>query len=81
MALLSTLDGTVQLVVSDISMPGMTGTELAERMGREWPTTPILLISGQGAPAMGYTGAFLPKPFSPDRLLDAVVALVPPPKQ
>jgi CheY-like chemotaxis protein len=76
-ALLSSLEGTVQLVVSDISMPGMTGVELAGRMVRDWPTTPILLISGQGGPVTGYTGRFLPKPVSPDLLVDAVCDLVP----
>lgn len=75
-ALLATLNGTVQLVVSDVAMPGMTGIELAERIARDWPSTPVLLTSGQGRPAAGYAGAFLPKPFTPDHLLDAVSGLV-----
>src|SRR3954447_9998312 len=75
-AVLARLNGTVQLVVSDIAMPGMTGTELANRMARDWPTTPILLVSGQGGPATGYAGPFLPKPFSRERLVEAVVRLI-----
>lgn len=39
-ALLSTLNGSVQLVVSDIAMPGMTGTELAALMAGQNPQTP-----------------------------------------
>jgi DNA-binding response OmpR family regulator len=77
--LLSTLNGTVQLVVADVAMPSMTGIELATLMESRWPTTPILLMSGQGAPA-GYPGLFLPKPFTVDALLDAVRGLVPLPK-
>jgi DNA-binding NtrC family response regulator len=79
-ALLSTLDGTVRLVVSDIAMPGMTGVQLAAVMADRWPATPVLLISGQGGPATGYTGRFLSKPFSADALLDTVGELVPIPK-
>jgi CheY-like chemotaxis protein len=79
-ALLSTLDGSVQLVVSDIAMPGITGPELAALMAERWPTTPILLISGQGGPPPGFPAPFLPKPFTWDVLLDAVAGLVPLPK-
>jgi DNA-binding NtrC family response regulator len=79
-ALLSTLNGTVQLVVSDIAMPGMTGVQLAATIAERWPATPILLISGQGGPTTGYSGMFLPKPFTPDGLLDTVGELVPIPK-
>ena len=80
-ALLSTLEGKVELVVSDISMPGMTGMELAARMADHWPSVPILLISGKGGPPAGYPGTFLPKPFTWDVLLDAVGGLVPLPKR
>jgi DNA-binding NtrC family response regulator len=76
-ALLSTLDGTVQLVLSDVAMPKMSGTELAAFMAGRYPQTPILLMSGQGRPAAGYPGPFLPKPFTADALLDAVGRLLP----
>ena len=76
LALLSTLDGRVQLVLSDIAMPGMTGTELAAIMAGQYPQTPLILMSGQGEPTADYPGPFLPKPFSPDALLDAVGHLV-----
>jgi CheY-like chemotaxis protein len=79
-ALLATLNGTVQLVVSDVSMPGMTGTELAMVMTSQWPTTPILLVSGLDAPTTGYNGGFLQKPFTEGTLLQAVRKLVPFPK-
>jgi DNA-binding NtrC family response regulator len=75
-ALLATLNGTVQLVVSDNSMPEMTGVELAGVMASRWPTTPVLLISGEGGPPADYRGRFLPKPFSPDALLEAASGLL-----
>ena len=81
MGLLSTLNGTVQLVVSDIAMPVMTGIELAGLMAEHWPAVPILLISGYGGPPSSYAGAFVAKPFTWDVLLDAVGGLVPLPKR
>ncbi len=79
-AWLATLDGTVQLVVSDICMPEMSGIQLADVVPREWPNTPVVLMSGQGGPGAGYNGVFLAKPFIPDHLLDVVGGLVPLPK-
>jgi CheY-like chemotaxis protein len=75
-ALLSSLNASVQLVVSDISMPGMTGVDLAALMAAQWPMTPLLLVSGQGGPAADCPGSFLPKPFTPEALLDAVAGLL-----
>ena len=72
-AALALLAGSVQvdLVVSDISMPGMSGEVLAARIGERWPAVLILLISGQGYPNLGFSGAFLPRPFTQDALLEA----------
>ncbi len=75
-SLLSALDGAVQLVVSDIAMPEMTGVELSALMAHRWSAVPVLLVSGQGGPAPDYPGPFLPKPFTPDALLKAVTGLV-----
>jgi signal transduction histidine kinase len=33
-------------VITDHAMPGMTGVELAERIGRLWPSLPVVLASG-----------------------------------
>ena len=78
LALLSTLDGRVQLVLSDIAMPGMTGTQLAALISGQYPQTPVILMSGQGEPPA--EGPFLPKPFTADALLEAVGGLVPLPR-
>ena len=37
------------LVITDIVMPGVTGTRLAEEIERQWPTTRILFVSGFAA--------------------------------
>jgi DNA-binding NtrC family response regulator len=75
--LLSTLEGRVEVVVSDIAMPGMTGLELAALVAERYPAVPVLLISGQGGPPADYPGAFVPKPFTWDVLVGAVSRLLP----
>ncbi|MEM7098838.1 MAG: ATP-binding protein [Pseudomonadota bacterium] len=37
------------VVVSDVVMPGMRGTDLAGRLGELYPTLPVLLVSGYGS--------------------------------
>ena len=70
--------GTIDLLVTDIVMPGGTGPELAERLRRQRPGIKVLYISGypareatpQGIQSEG--AAFLPKPFTRQVLLRAV---------
>jgi len=76
LATLSADAGRIQLVVSDIAMPSMTGIELAAAVTERWPTIPLLLVSGQGRPPEDYRGSFLPKPFAPDSLVAAAVSLL-----
>ena len=60
----------IALVIADVVMPLMGGTELAEIVHRQWPGTKILLTSGYlfEPPAANHTiltsPAFLPKPLS-----------------
>jgi CheY-like chemotaxis protein len=76
-AMLSANAAGIQLVVSDIAMPQMSGLDLAAVVGERWPTIPLLLVSGQGRPPGEYRGSFLPKPFAADSLVAAVVSLMP----
>ncbi|HET7469507.1 MAG TPA: response regulator [Gemmatimonadales bacterium] len=75
--LLASHPDAVQLVVSDVTMPGIGGLRLAEMLAEAWPSTRILLISGRGAPGAEYRGPFLAKPFTVESLLDALAAIVP----
>ncbi len=36
----------IDFVITDHAMPGMTGTDLAERIRRTWPSVPVVLASG-----------------------------------
>jgi CheY-like chemotaxis protein len=68
----------VDLLVTDIVMPGMSGPALAERLVVGWPDLRVLYITGyaeeaierQGALPAG--GALLEKPFTAQQLADSV---------
>ncbi|HEX9999082.1 MAG TPA: ATP-binding protein [Actinoplanes sp.] len=71
-------DGTIDLLVSDVVMPGMLGKELAERLTHVRPDTRVLYMSGYAQPVLHSKGtldpgvALLEKPFTADDLLAAV---------
>ena len=66
--------GTIDLLLSDVEMPGMTGIELAIQLNRERPKTKILLVSGleSGILLLNNGWQFIPKPFMADMLRDRV---------
>src|SRR6185312_13082565 len=74
----------LDLLVSDIVMPGMDGNELAVHVQKARPGIRILLISGYtnraiAATAVPQGAAYLPKPFTPETLGDKVRQLLAPP--
>ncbi len=66
------------VVVTDVRLPHLSGTEVFELLRGRDPTLPVILITGHGDVAMAVAalkaGAwdFLTKPFDPDVLLAAV---------
>jgi CheY-like chemotaxis protein len=65
----------IDLVIADIRMPRMTGTDLANSIRSDDPTTPVILVSAEGTPANmidpGNGVLFIEKPFAPKVLLEA----------
>jgi two-component system cell cycle sensor histidine kinase/response regulator CckA len=62
-------------LVSDVSMAGMDGLELARRVRQRYPLLPVVLVSGYAGPALGPYAAgvhFLAKPYGPRALVEAV---------
>jgi len=66
----------IDLVLTDIEMPQITGLELASRIRDRDPQKMILLMSGR--PRQPAFGAYplLARPFSPDQLIAAVNRLL-----
>ncbi len=70
--------GAIDLMVTDVVMPGMSGSELAEQLTRSRPELKVLFVSGYPASSIAHRGRphehpyFLQKPFAPAVLLDAV---------
>ena len=65
--LLDQTEDLVQLVITDISMPNMSGLELAARLARRHHAPPVLFMSGN-YPETRLTGPVLTKPFLPQDL-------------
>jgi CheY-like chemotaxis protein len=72
----------VDLVVTDVVMPGMDGRELGRRLSQRWPDLPILYISAydvndifrRGSPRT--SAPFLQKPFPLEGLVTTVRGLI-----
>jgi two-component system, cell cycle sensor histidine kinase and response regulator CckA len=67
--------GPIQILLTDILMPRMTGLELCRHIQVERPQTKILVMSGTHHPGTQFP--YLGKPFSPERLREAVRLVLP----
>jgi signal transduction histidine kinase/ActR/RegA family two-component response regulator len=76
--ILSRRASSIDLVLSDVMMPGMSGVELAERVEARWMDLPVALMSGYAEqtvtarPDGRGNRPILQKPFSPERLADYI---------
>jgi PAS domain S-box-containing protein len=72
----------LDLLLTDEMMPGLRGSQLAERLIRDRPALRVLFMSGYtdqpptGSSFQGVPSAFLPKPFSQQTLLELVARLL-----
>jgi len=84
---------TIDLLLTDVVMPGLSGHELAQRLSAQRPKMKILYASGYAPDTIAQQGvlepgvAFIPKPLTPDSLahkvrevLDASVATLSQPR-
>jgi DNA-binding response OmpR family regulator len=68
----------LHLIVTDVVMPGMSGTTFARQLAQERPEVQVLFVSGYSREAIADRGLgeaglyFLPKPFTASALLERV---------
>jgi CheY-like chemotaxis protein len=66
--------GRLDMLLTDVVMPGLSGPELARRLMPSWPGLRVLYVSGYPDEAMASQGllepdsSFLQKPFTPETL-------------
>jgi hypothetical protein len=74
--------GAIDLLVTDVVLPGLRGPEVARRLAGQRPGLPVLFVSGYSPEALERQGDgepaanLLPKPFTPAALLERVHALL-----
>ena len=70
------LDTTIDVLITDVQLPGMNGVELAARFQRHAPTPTILFISGATPAALDallpMNANVLAKPFTSAQLTNAI---------
>lgn len=70
------------LIIVDLMMPQVGGLELLKIVKERWPQTPVLIITGYASIASAVeatrhgAGGYLPKPFTPEELENAVGELM-----
>jgi CheY-like chemotaxis protein len=78
LAVAGSLDGPIHLLLTDVLMPGMSGGELARRLGESRPKMKVLFMSGFSPDAVATNGhllpgsSFLAKPFTASDLVTRV---------
>jgi CheY-like chemotaxis protein len=77
--------GVIQLLLSDMVMPGGTGADLAYKLGGQYPAMKVVLMSGYTDDALAsreadrtHADAFLEKPFATRDLLRLIRELLSP---
>jgi CheY-like chemotaxis protein len=69
--------GPIDLLLTDVIMPGMNGPELVAKVGDRRPAMSVVFMSGYDnelvdRKSLETAASFLPKPFSPRALLDRI---------
>jgi PAS domain S-box-containing protein len=79
--------GEIHLLVTDVIMPGISGRDLARRLGESRPSLKVLFVSGYTDEALAPRGVLEPdtellqKPFTPRELARRVRAILGPPRR
>jgi CheY-like chemotaxis protein len=78
LGMLDSLQGQVDLLIADLSLPGMSGLDLASQARHGNPELRVLFVSGSdvdNASDRPASSGFLQKPYTPDALAQAVLRM------
>ncbi len=70
------------LVLTDLTMPGMNGLELVKSLREHYPGVPVILMTAYGSEALATTAleqgaaSYVPKSLLPDKLADTVQEVI-----
>ena len=82
LTVVNSYQGPLDLLLTDVMMPGLSGAEVCDRVREARPGLPTLFISGFYPEAvfpdhrLPESSAFLAKPFMPEELIEAVDGLI-----
>jgi len=70
-------ESKIDLVISDILMPGMNGYSLVTRLRAKWRSMPVILTTGflseeTAKNMMNGSVDFIPKPIDPEKLIELI---------
>ncbi len=68
--------GPIDLLITDIMMPHLSGQKLRRALGAAHPETTVLFIPGYAGDEVDLDGPFLQKPFTPVTLLARVADIL-----
>lgn len=82
LTLLRGVRGAVNVLITDVKMPRMSGIELVEVVKTDFPDIPVVYVSAEGLRdrldnPLGHI-TFLQKPFGPQAILEAVRSVTAP---
>jgi CheY-like chemotaxis protein len=81
LTLSQTFDGTIDVLLTDVVMPRMQGTELADALRLQRPDVVVVYMTGYAKEAFRERGvrpiALVEKPVSEETLLDVIQSILP----
>jgi two-component system response regulator GlrR len=73
---MSYLKNDIEIIITDLFMPGGDGIEFIRALRELFPHTPVIVVSGSGAARRLGPFAVLTKPIDPEELFDTIAKAI-----